>query len=119
MTEQEPRCPRCDIELHGHEKKDGLPFPYSLYCKGEDDGYDCVIGFHIDGHDREDCIRQMFPMKLVGRRVREAVEACAIVAEEYGKRVGDENKDCWTITHSAAGLNVACVIRARKTKGKP
>jgi hypothetical protein len=43
-------------------------------------------------------------------------EACAMVAEEYGKRIG-ENTDQWSITHSCAGLRIAQDIRARKTEG--
>jgi len=44
------------------------------------------------------------------------LERAAEIAEEYGAKFGNENKDQWTITHTMAGVNISMLIK-QETKG--
>lgn len=73
MTDTDPRCPYCDEVLTMHFKGEEFDAPYELRCENYPPG--CSIILKIDGKSKADCIRQATNLKLLDRKVREAVDA--------------------------------------------
>ncbi len=117
MSDTEPRCPYCDGPLdflHGDARQSRIrnapTDSFVLACIN----FQCVADICFLGDYKADCVRQATTLKLLARKVREAVdaerEACADVAWEHRCPGHQENCDC--------SGDISGAIRARKESSR-